>query len=78
MKVSSTTGSTLQKRSKKEEEVLMPLLRQHLTPEEFGKLIEETHKVGHEVKPSEQTVSRKWEERTPHLLISAGRPLSYC
>ena len=59
----------------------MPLLRQHLTPEEFSKLIEEAyeaHKVGHEVRPSEQTGSRKWEERAPHFLISAGRLLSYC
>jgi iron-sulfur cluster repair protein YtfE (RIC family) len=37
----------------KEEEVLIPLLRQHLTAAEFGAQIEEAHKREHERKPSD-------------------------
>lgn len=37
----------------KEEDVLTPLLQQHLSPEEFGTLIEEVHKVERQAKPSD-------------------------
>jgi iron-sulfur cluster repair protein YtfE (RIC family) len=37
----------------KEEEVLTPLLQQHLSPEEFGALIEEAHRVERQAKPSD-------------------------
>lgn len=37
----------------KEEDVLTPLLQQHLSPEEFGTLIEEAHKVERQAKPSD-------------------------
>jgi iron-sulfur cluster repair protein YtfE (RIC family) len=37
----------------KEEDVLIPLLRRHLTPEEFGTLIEETHQIEQTGKPSD-------------------------
>jgi len=36
-----------------EEDVLTPLLQQHLSPEEFGTLIEEAHKVERQAKPSD-------------------------
>jgi iron-sulfur cluster repair protein YtfE (RIC family) len=37
----------------KEEELLIPLLRKYLTGDEFGTLIEETHKVERDVRPSD-------------------------
>jgi iron-sulfur cluster repair protein YtfE (RIC family) len=36
-----------------EEDVLTPLLQQHLSPEEFGTLIKEAHKVERQAKPSD-------------------------